>query len=178
MSIKSFIVSKDVETFENEIEENLTNKGIASETDNKEPCGACLLETETGPVSKTGLKMFSKTETVSENKDQVCVAWLAKTETGPVLKTVFGNRIQRENKYQIYGACLSEAFSNTNVVGTRMDTLDIHKKVERWDIWRKHQWRGILIIQTGLCDGGQFWFCVPLSWQSAFCLSNQQQWYL
>ena len=68
------VVSKDVETFENEIEENLTNKGIASETDNKEPCGACLLETETGPVSKTGLKMFSKTETVSENKDQVCVA--------------------------------------------------------------------------------------------------------
>ena len=49
------------------------------------------------------------------------------TETGPVLKTVFGNRIQRENKYQIYGACLSEAFSNTNVVGTRIDTLDTQK---------------------------------------------------
>ena len=60
-------------------------------------------------------------------KDQIYGACLLDTETGPVLKTVFGNRIQRENKYQIYGACLSEAFSNTNVVGTRIDTLDTQK---------------------------------------------------
>ena len=38
------VVSKDVETFENEIEKNLTNKGTASETDNKEPRGTCLLD--------------------------------------------------------------------------------------------------------------------------------------
>ena len=106
------VVSKDVETFENEIEKNLTNKGTASETDNKEPRGTCLLETETGPVSKAGLKMFSK------------------TETGPVLKTVFRNSCQEQKqrikiKYMELGC--GRPNSNTNVVCTRMDTLDTQK---------------------------------------------------
>ena len=86
--------------------------------------------TETGPVSKAGLKMFSKTETVSESKDQVYGAWLSKTETGPVLKTVFRNSCQEQKqrikiKYMELGC--GRPNSNTNVVCTRMDTLDTQK---------------------------------------------------
>ena len=84
--------------------------------------------TETGPVSKAGLKMFSKA--VSESKDQVYGAWLSKTETGPVLKTVFRNSCQEQKqrikiKYMELGC--GRPNSNTNVVCTRMDTLDTQK---------------------------------------------------
>ena len=55
---------------------------------------------------------------------------MSKTETGPVLKTVFRNSCQEQKqrikiKYMELGC--GRPNSNTNVVCTRMDTLDTQK---------------------------------------------------